>query len=190
MNRLATLLMLVAALAVPASFAQGQPEYDHGTIGVFMNYTRLHNFADTNFYGVGGRIGINVHPNVQLEAEGAYDFEQNRDSDFTQNGINYGRSSLRMVHGLFGPKIQIGTRAFRLFGTVKGGALNFSTTRSFPGQISQFGSGDTNGVFYPGGGIEGYAGPFGIRIEVGDEMYIDNGVNHNLRLTFGPLFRF
>lgn len=43
---------------------------------------------------------------------------------------------------------------------------------------------------YPGGGIEGFAGPFGIRLEAGDEVYFNNGANNNLRLELGPVFRF
>ena len=47
-----------------------------------------------------------------------------------------------------------------------------------------------NGVFYPGGGIEFFLGPIGIRAEAGDEMYFDRGVNNNLRIAVGPTIRF
>ena len=57
--------------------------------------------------------------------------------------------------------------------------------------VSSIQNGNTNGVFYPGGGLEFFAGHvLGIRAEVGDEMYFDNGANHNLKVTFGPQFRF
>ena len=46
------------------------------------------------------------------------------------------------------------------------------------------------GAAYPGGGIEAFAGPFGFRIEAGDEMYANHGVNNNLRFTFSPSIRF
>jgi hypothetical protein len=95
-----------------------------------------------------------------------------------------------MVHGLFGPKLQIGTGAFRVFGTVKGGLINFSASPSFQAQISQIRDGDTDAVFYPGGGIEMYVGPLGLRAEIGDEIWFANSTNHNLRLTFGPQIRF
>jgi hypothetical protein len=49
---------------------------------------------------------------------------------------------------------------------------------------------DLNGVFYPGGGIEAFAGILGIRAEAGDEMYFENGANHNLKVTVGPVLRF
>jgi hypothetical protein len=45
-------------------------------------------------------------------------------------------------------------------------------------------------VFYPGGGVEFNAGRLGIRVEAGDEIYFDNGANHNFRLTAGPQIRF
>jgi hypothetical protein len=45
-------------------------------------------------------------------------------------------------------------------------------------------------VFYPGGGIELFAGKLGLRVEAGDEIYFDHGWNHNLRITAGPTLRF
>jgi len=45
-------------------------------------------------------------------------------------------------------------------------------------------------VFYPAGGIEGFIGWFGVRFEAGDEMYFEDGANHNFRFTAGPQFRF
>ncbi|HEX8925979.1 MAG TPA: hypothetical protein VF786_09320 [Terriglobales bacterium] len=189
MKRLAMMIMLVTLFA-PALLAQGKPELDHGEVGAFINYTRLHDFGDTNFYGVGGRVGFNVHPNVQLEAEFAYDLERNQDNSFTTGGVTISNSKLRMVHGLFGPKFQAGTGAIRLFGTVKGGLINFSGSSSFPTQISNFSGSNTDGVLYPGGGLEFFAGPFGLRLEVGDEIYFDHGAHNNLRATFGPQIRF
>jgi len=72
-----------------------------------------------NFYGIGGRIGANVHPHIQLEAEGAYDFEQNVNSQINLGNVSFTsqRSNLRMIHFLFGPKFQVGTSGpVRLFG--------------------------------------------------------------------------
>ena len=43
---------------------------------------------------------------------------------------------------------------------------------------------------YPGGGVEAFAGPIGLRVEVGDEIYMNNGANNNLRVTFSPSIRF
>jgi hypothetical protein len=45
-------------------------------------------------------------------------------------------------------------------------------------------------AFYPGGGFEGFWGAFGLRLEAGDEVYLNNGTYNNLRVTFGPQLRF
>ncbi len=187
MKRIA-LVVILAMIAAPALLAQQTPDKDHGEIGVFFDGLRLHHANDTNFYGFGGRVGFNVHPNVQLEAEMAYDFARN--FTVTTTNATTTTTSLRMINGLFGPKFQIGTRAVRAFVTVKGGILNFSTNHNLSGQITGINGGDTNGVFYPGGGLEFYASHFGLRAEIGDEMYFDNGANHNLRFTVGPQIRF
>jgi hypothetical protein len=155
-----------------------------------VNYTLLHNANDTNFFGAGGRLGFNVHHNVQLEAEGAYDF-QRFVSASSNGGFNSVRSSLRMTHFLFGPKFQVGgSGPVRAFVTAKGGLINFSTDTSFSDQVNNIPLGDTNGVFYPAGGFELFAGWFGMRFEAGDEIYFDRGANNNLRVTVGPVIRF
>ena len=183
----------VLVLAVALSFSPALVAQNNGELGAFFNYTRLAN-SSTNFYGVGGRLGFNLSQHVQLEAEAAYDFQQNLNNDFFSKqgvtGVVITNATLHMIHGLFGPKLQIGTGAFRVFGTVKGGFVNFSTSSSFPTQARLVRDGDTDAVFYPGGGVEVYAGPVGIRAEIGDEIWFSNGANHNLRVTFGPQFRF
>lgn len=187
------LALVFAMLLVPAVFAQDKGEMNHATVGVFAHYLRLSAARSANLYGVGGRIGFNVHPNVQFEAEMGYDFERNVTTTIpavTGLTTTFVRSPLRVIDGLFGPKFQVGTGAFRAFATAKGGFINFSNNRSFSGQVGNIASGDTNGVFYPGGGIEAYAGPVGIRIEAGDEIYWANGAHNNLRITAGPQFRF
>jgi hypothetical protein len=95
-----------------------------------------------------------------------------------------------MIHGAFGPKFQVGSDAVRAFFTLKGGLLNFSTSNSFPTQIDTIRGGDTDGVFYPGGGVELFAGRIGVRGEIGDEIWFSYGANHNLRITIGPQIRF
>lgn len=193
MKRFVLLTALAVALCVPATFAQ-----NHGELGVFADYVRLHNADNANFVGLGGRVGFNVHSKVQLEAELSYDFSKGFTNTFTNGAtVTVVRSDLSLLHGLFGPKFQTGGGAIRLFGTVKGGFVNFRSTNrvvsasgSFVNQLSSVFSGNTNGAFYPGGGIEAYLGPIGLRAEVGDLMYFDNGANHNLRVTFGPNIRF
>lgn len=191
-------LAVTLCLLASASFAQGgyggnSGTYNHAEVGVFANYTRLAAANDTGFVGAGGRIGFNVHPNVQLEAEGAYDFERNVTATVSSGGVSVStvRSGLRMTHFMFGPKLQFGRSGpVRVFLTAKGGLVNFSRNSNFGGQISNIPTGNTDGLFYPAGGIELFAGWLGLRFEVGDEMYIDHGANNNLRVTAGPSIRF
>jgi hypothetical protein len=188
---LAVIAVLVLS-AAPAIFAQ-----DHGEIGVYADYVRLRHADNANFWGLGGRVGFNVHSHVQLEAEMSYDFDQSFSNTFTNGGVvTVNRTNLRLLHGLFGPKIQTNAGPVRAFLLLKGGILNFSgnggaaTFGNVGNQINTITGGDTNGVFYPGGGVEFFAGPIGLRVEAGDLMYFDRGANHNLRLTVGPTFRF
>jgi hypothetical protein len=188
---LAVIAVLVLS-AAPAMFAQ-----DHVELGVYADYVRLKHANNANFWGLGGRLGFNVHSHVQLEAEMSYDFERSFTNTFTNGGVvTTNRSNLRLLHGMFGPKIQTNAGPVRAFLLLKGGFLNFSggnsaaTLGNVGSQISSIPGGDTNGVFYPGGGVEFFAGPIGLRIEAGDLMYFDRGANHNLRLTVGPTFRF
>jgi hypothetical protein len=182
-------LGLIAALVLmsaPATFAQ-----NHGEVGVFADYVRLHHADNANFLGLGGRVGFNLQSHVQLEAEMSYDFEKSFTTTTTNGGtVTLTRTGLRLLHGMFGPKFQTGGEAVRAFVVLKGGFLNFSTNSSLSGQFSGITGGDTNGVFYPGGGVEFFGGPIGVRLEVGDLMYFDRGANHNLRFTVGPQIRF
>jgi len=192
MKRTALLGILALAFAVPSAFAQ-----NHGEVGAFAELFRLNTANPTiNFVGLGGRVGINVHNNIQLEAEMGYDFKRSFSSTFS-NGVNTSvvTSRLRALHGLFGPKIQTGGGPVRLFGTIKGGFLNFGVSNQnapagFVNQVGNLTTDNTFGVLYPGGGVEAYLGPIGLRAEVGDEIYFNNGANSNLRVTFGPSIRF
>lgn len=191
-NKMRKIAIAVVALmlSVPAVFAQSSSDKNHGEIGVFADMFRLNK---TNFVGIGGRVGFNVHPNVQVEAEMNYDFERNFSTDIPLPGgapNTFVRSNLRLVHGLFGPKFQVGTGALRAFVTAKGGFLNFSNDKRLAAQFNGIPNGNTKGVFYPGGGIEAYAGNIGIRLEAGDEIYWSGGAHHNLRVSAGPQFRF
>lgn len=187
-------LMAVTALVfglVPAAFAQ-----NHGEVGVFADYFKLET-SNTNNLGIGGRVGVNVHPNVQLEGELAYDFSRGFSTNVTPTGggANLVRSKVRILHGLFGPKFQTGGQAIRAFGFVKGGFANFKVTNDPATFGTVFGDfnlrdGDTRGVLYPGGGVEFYAGILGLRFDIGDEIYFKDGAQHNLRITAGPHIRF
>jgi hypothetical protein len=50
--------------------------------------------------------------------------------------------------------------------------------------------GATYFAVYPGGGIEAFAGPIGLRAEIGDDIYFNSGAHNNLRVTVGPQLRF
>ncbi len=188
------LVTLFALLAMPALFAQnGSSDWNHGYFGAYFDYMRL-NHADTNFYGVGGRIGFNVHPNVAFEADGAYDWKRNVNGVGAVPGfdnVDFTGSKLRLVHASFGPKFQFGTSGpIRAFVFAKGGILNYNFSNTVSGTFSGIAHGDTNGVFYPGGGIEAYAGWFGLRADIGDEIVFSSGAHNNLRVTIGPHIRF
>jgi hypothetical protein len=193
MKRIAGIFMLGLALTLvtPALFAQEE----HGEFGVFADYTRLGHLKGVNFWGPGGQIAFNLNNHLQLEASMAYMPERTINTT-PNNGINLSTSSagLRLLSGMFGPKIQTGVGPVKLFAVLKGGFLNFNVSNrgvapGFVNAVSSVPNGDTNGVFYPGGGIELFAKHIGLRLEAGDQIYFDRGANHNLRVALGPQFR-
>ena len=193
MNRIAIFIGAIALLIVAAPPARAQ---DHAEVGVYADYFRL-NQTGTNFAGVGARLGINVSHHFLLEGEMNYDFNQTFTEGF-DNGtgtVTVDRSNLRVLHGMFGPKLQTGGPV-KAFLTVKGGFMNFrfdgspATVGGFFSSVNDLRSNNVNGVLYPGGGLESFWGPIGLRLDVGDEIYFNNGAQHNLRVSFGPTFRF
>jgi hypothetical protein len=215
MQRILSTVSLSLMLALPLSLSAqvnepgqgGQPSpftLNHAEVGVFADYL---NFSPSNYsanyVGVGGRIGFNMHPNLALEGEMNYDFARNFTTSYT-TGTGAGATTtfvvtkVRPLTGLFGPKLQFGTSGpIRAFVTGKLGFINFDTNSSgvvsgstFSGAVAGVGGSGTHLAFYPGGGIEGFAGPFGFRAEAGDEIYLNNGAYNNLRVTAGPVFRF
>jgi len=109
---------LAVALALPVSLTaqrvQNPPSnphaWNHGEVGIYGDLFRVSpkNAATVNFLGLGGRVGVNVHPNVALEAEMNYDFEQNYTTISTNGGTCSGssttiNSTIRPLTGLFGP---------------------------------------------------------------------------------------
>ena len=181
----------------PRAFAQ-----DHGEVGVYGELFRWGQGGDTNLAGFGARVSINATHLVALEAELGYDFEQAFTEHYA-NGTNTGagfsttQSNVRLLDGLFGPKIQTNRGPVRLFLTLKGGADNFffssapPSFSNFTSSVSHVRSSNLNAVLYPGGGIEAFLGPIGLRLDVGDEIYFNNGnAYNNLRIAFGPSIRF
>lgn len=195
MKRFIFLLVLSCGLALPSAvLAQSS---DHVEVGVFADYLNLSTTdPHINFVGVGGRAAFNVNPNVQLEAEMSYDFKRNFTSVFS-NGVTSQLvdTNLRPLTALFGPKFQTSSGPFRAYVTGKLGFVNFSVSdqnasSGFVGALGGVQTGDTRFAMYPGGGVEGFWGPIGLRLEAGDEIYFDNGTHNNLKVTFGPAFRF
>jgi opacity protein-like surface antigen len=209
MKRFLACAGLAVALALPASLlAQATPNnrytLNHVELGVYGDLFRVPPIRSNtvNFLGLGGRVGFSVHPNVQLEAEMNYDFERNYTTTVTTGSgttttSTTVTSNLRPLTGLFGPKFQVGTSGpVRAFVTAKGGFIQFTYSNnvasgsSFASSFNEFGNNSTHFAAYPGGGVELFAGPLGLRLEAGDEIWVDNGAHNNLRVTFGPTLRF
>ncbi|MGA2102192.1 MAG: hypothetical protein ABSG34_13870 [Candidatus Sulfotelmatobacter sp.] len=193
MKRCLGLFAVSLFFAVPMLVAQSM---DHVEVGAFADYYRLSDPGPTrNFIGLGGRAAFGVTPNVQIEGEMAYDFKRDYTSTFSDGLTTTNVTSrLRTLHGFFGPKFQTGSGPFRVFVTGKVGFDNFGVTNATPpaGFTNSVGlaTGATYFALYPGGGVEAFAGPIGLRAEIGDDIFFNGGAHNNLRVTFGPQFRF
>src|SRR6266702_4130195 len=116
--------------------ARAQDSENHVEFGIFGDYFRLGatrgpslaGTGATSFGGVGARLSINVSRKWQIEPEMNYDFAASFAEGFTGASgtvAAFNTSSLRILHGMIGPKFQSGGGAFRAFLTVKGGADDF-----------------------------------------------------------------
>jgi hypothetical protein len=191
------LLWLVVCCAACVPLAKAQ-EANAVQVGAFADYFRA-NTTGTNMWGVGGRLGVTVLPFTRLEGEIAYDFNQEYNSGFTNTGsgtVTFANSGVRVLQGLFGPKVELGHHRLHPFVELKAGFVNFMFDSQAPGyssfsnQIANLRSQNLNFALMPGGGVEGEVGPVGLRLDVGDEMYWNNGTHHNLTVKFGPFIRF
>jgi len=192
MKRVSLLLFLAMCLG-PVASAQDQFQ-----AGVYADYFRLSQ-TKTNMAGLGGRAAVKVFSHVMLEGEMSYDFQQAFTEGFTNpsgGAITFSNSNLKVLHGLFGPKIVAGHGAIRPFLTVKGGFVNFrldprpASVAGFVSSVDNLRTNNVSGTLYPGGGLEGHIGPVGLRLEAGDEIYYAGGTHHNPRVAFGPFIRF
>jgi hypothetical protein len=187
-------LLIFLLLASPCLFAQKRIE-----AGVFLDYLDVSQ-TSTNNFGLGARFGYRIHHDVMVEGELAYDYGINFDEAYRNlTSGNIGaieRTSVGVTHGLFGPKWQPVGGGFRPFVTLKGGFMDF---RLSPGLLPLSNAVSTllglrtsnlNAAIYPAAGVEAAIGPVGLRLEVGDEVYFNNGAHNNLRITFGPIIRF
>ncbi len=196
MKRVILFALASCLLTAPSLFGQALAG-DRFEGGIFTDYFGLQRTTpNTNYIGLGARAAFNLRPSWQLEGEMSYDFKRNFTSPF-HNGVTTQlvNTRLRNLHALFGPKYDFGTGAVRAFVTAKTGFVNFSVSdqnaaAGFQGALGGVTSGNTRVAFYPGVGVEGFAGRLGLRLDVGDEMYLDGGIRHNMRVTFGPQLRF
>ena len=189
-----TLLVILLSCASSCLLAQSRVE-----TGVFIDYLSISQTSTDNF-GIGGRFGYRVHHNVMLEGELAYDYGINFDEAY--RNISNGdiaaieRTSIGVTHGLFGPTLEPAKGGFRPFVTLKGGFVDFRFSTSLlpysnlASAILGIRTSRLNAAIYPGGGLEASLGPVGLRFELGDEIYFNNGGHNNLRITFGPIIRF
>jgi hypothetical protein len=202
MKRVIWFAVLSILIAAPSWLVaqEGGGDYNHGTVGIFADYFRFSptSKSTTNFVGFGARAAFNTSRYMQLEGEMNYDFQRNITttcSNCTGITTTFVTTKLRPLTGLFGPKFET-PGPFKFFVTGKLGFINFTTTSAAvtPGTvataISGVGGGGTHFAMYPGAGFEGFWGPFGLRLEAGDEVYLNNGTFNNLRVTFGPQLRF
>lgn len=189
-----TLLVILLSCGSSCLLAQSRVE-----TGVFIDYLSIAQTSTDNF-GIGGRFGYRVHHNVMLEGELAYDYGINFDEAY--RNISNGdiaaieRTSIGVTHGLFGPTLEPAKGSFRPFVTLKGGFVDFRFSTSLlpysnlARAILGIRTSRLNAAIYPGGGLEASLGPVGLRFELGDEIYFNNGGHNNLRITFGPIIRF
>ena len=193
MGKNAWILAAVLLLAAPL-FSQKRVE-----VGAFVDYLNIAQTGTSNL-GLGGRFGYRVHSHVMMEGEVAYDYGLNFQEAFlnvaTGNLAAIERTSVGVTHGLFGPKVQRAHGFFRPFATFKAGFIDFRLSPSLLpysniiSTIVGLRTSNVNAAVYPAGGIEGVLGPVGLRFEIGDEVYFNQGGHNNLRITFGPTVRF
>src|SRR5260370_31968629 len=114
-----------------------------------------------------------------LEGELNYDFKPAFSEGFTSTStpgsVTIVPSNLKVLHGLFGPKLVAGHGAIRPFVMLKGGFINFRldprdpSFATFTSSINNLRANNVSGTLYPGAGLEGHIGPVGLSFEAGDE---------------------
>jgi hypothetical protein len=167
--------------------------------GIFLDYLGISQ-TNTDNFGLGGRFGYCVHRHVVMEGEMAYDYGINFEEAYrnitTGDIAVIGRTSIGATHGLFGPMLEPAKGNLRPFVTLKGGFVDFRLSPSLlllgnvVSTILSIRTSSLNAAIYPGGGVEASLGPVGLRLELGDEIYLNSGGHNNLRITFGPILRF
>jgi hypothetical protein len=189
---------IVIALLVcgssPPLFAQERVE-----AGIFLDYSGISQ-TNTDNFGVGGRFGYRVHRKMMMEGQLAYDYGINFHEAYRNiangNITQIVSTSIGVTHGLFGPTLKPEKGRFRPFVTLQGGFIDFRLSPSllplttFESTLLGIRTSSLNAAIYPGAGVETSLGPVGLRLELGDVIYFNNGAHNNLRITFGPILRF
>ena len=188
------LIALLLTGSSPGLLAQERVE-----AGIFLDYLSISQ-TSTDDFGVGGRFGYRIHRKVMIEGELAYDYGINFHEAYRNiaNGdiTAIQRTSIGVTQGLFGPTLQPAKGRLRPFVSVKGGFMDFRLSPSllplstFESTLLGIRTSNLNAAIYPGAGVEASLGPVGLRFELGDEIYFNNGAHNNLRITFGPILRF
>lgn len=172
----------------------------HFEAGAFVGYAHLDapNLPE-NTVALGGRVDFPFIHFVKFEVEGGYDFPIPA-IDISTAG-NVAIATTKEISGWRangGLKFQTHGGSYFLF--LKGGAyllqpsVNVRVIGGVPVVVSPPSTTATSvlkGTFYPGAGISFFAGPIGLRFDVGDEiLWLDGDARNNLRINFGPSFRF
>jgi hypothetical protein len=167
--------------------------------GLLVDYLSVSQTKTDNF-GLGGRFGYRIRHNVMLEGELAYgygiNFQELYRNVSTGDITALERTSIGVTEGLFGPTLYPAHGHFRPFVTLKGGFIDFRLSPSLipysdvVSTVLGIRTSTVNAAIYPGGGAEASLGPVGLRLELGDAIYFNNGAHNNLRVTFGPIVRF
>lgn len=189
-----TLFFCTTLLFSEVVFAQKKVE-----VGIFLDSLSISQ-TNTDNLGLGARLGVRVHRSVMAEGELAYDYGLNFNEAY-HNVINgdivaIEHTSIGVTHGLFGPTLIRGAGHLHPFATLKAGFVDFRLSSSLlpyvniVSPILNLRTSNVNAALYPGAGIEATLGPIGLRFEMGDEIYFNEGAHNNLRITFGPVLRF
>ncbi len=167
--------------------------------GLLLDYLSISQTSTDNF-GVGARVGYLIHRDVMLEGELTYDYGINFD-ELYRNVTNANltaiqQTSIGVTEGLVGPMLRPGRGHFRPFATLKGGFIDFRLSPSLlpystlASTVIGLRTSSVSAALYPGVGAEASLGPAGLRLELGDLIYFNGGTHNNVRITFGPIFRF
>src|SRR5579864_45716 len=176
MQKCVPIILTLLFFATSSSFAQKIEA------GIFLDYLGISQTSTSNF-GLGARFGYRVHRDVLLEGEFAYDYGINFDEAY-RNIVDGSiaaieRTSIGVTQGLIGPKLQPSGGGFRPYVTLKGGFVDFRLSPSLlpysdvASTIFGLRTSNLNAAIYPAAGVEATLGPVGLRLEAGDEIYVN-----------------